>query len=203
MKMAASSGSVSEWIGGLKAGDQRAAEKLWKRYFDNLVVLAQKKLRGAPGRLADEEDVALDAFAAFCRGAQEGRFRNLSDRHDLWRILLKITTDKAVDQIRHDVAQVHGGGTVRGEGDVTSDSDVREFDRIIGDEPSPELAAMVAENCRRLLNLLEDPALKAIALAKLDGYTNREIALQQKCALRSVHRRLQLIREKWLLAVDS
>ena len=145
----------------------------------------------------------MDAFAAFCRGAREGRFRSLSDRHDLWRILLKITTDKAVNQIRHDLAQVHGGGMVRGEGEVNSDSHVGEFDQMMGDEPSPALAAMVAENCRRLLNFLEDPALKAVALAKLDGYTNREIAAQQKCALRSVHRRPQLIREKWLLAVDS
>ena len=70
---------------------------------------------------------------------------------------LKITTDKAVDQIRHDLAQVHGGGMVRGEGEVNSDSHVGEFDQMMGDEPSPALAAMVAENCRRLLNLLEDP----------------------------------------------
>jgi DNA-directed RNA polymerase specialized sigma24 family protein len=195
------SGSVSRWIAGVKAGDERAAELLWKRYFDRLIGLAQKKLDGTPRGLVDEEDVALDAFAAFCRAAKLGRFPELSDRHGLWRILLKITTDKAVDQIRHESAQIRGGGLVREE--LDRQGDLAGFDQIVGDEPTPEFAAMVAENCRRLLSLLEDPVLKAVVLAKLEGYSNQEIATQQDCALRRVERRLQLIRKKWLLALDS
>ena len=108
----ASSGSVSRWIPGLKAGDDQATEQLWNRYYDKLITLAQRKLESAPCRMADGEDVALDAFAAFCRAARQGRFPRLSDRQDLWRILLKITGDKAVDHIRRESAQVRGGGTV-------------------------------------------------------------------------------------------
>ena len=66
--------SVTQWIDRLKAGDPDAAQELWERYFRRLVGLARKKLRAAPRRAADEEDVALSAFDSFCRGAEQGRF---------------------------------------------------------------------------------------------------------------------------------
>jgi DNA-directed RNA polymerase specialized sigma24 family protein len=56
-------GSVSRWLGPLQDGDPAAVQQLWQRYFHRLVGLARKKLHGAPRRLADEEDVALSAFA--------------------------------------------------------------------------------------------------------------------------------------------
>ena len=36
-------GSVTRWIGGLRAGDGEAAQALWERYFDRLVRLARKR----------------------------------------------------------------------------------------------------------------------------------------------------------------
>jgi hypothetical protein len=71
---------VTYWIGQLKAGDERAAQKLWEEYFSRLVVLARGKLRGAQRRVADEEDVALSAFDSFCRGAEGNRFPRLDRR---------------------------------------------------------------------------------------------------------------------------
>jgi hypothetical protein len=68
------SGSVTHWLGLLKAGDHAAAQPLWERYFGRLVGLARARLRGARGHAADEEDVALSAFASFCKGAEQGRF---------------------------------------------------------------------------------------------------------------------------------
>lgn len=71
-----SDGSVTRWIGDLKAGGQDAAQPLWERYFDRLVHLARNKLRARPrsATVEDEEDAALSAFDSFCRGAAEGRF---------------------------------------------------------------------------------------------------------------------------------
>jgi hypothetical protein len=58
----------------LQAGDSQAAAGLWQRYFDRLVEVARGKLRHAPRRAADEEDVALSAFDSLCRGVAAGRF---------------------------------------------------------------------------------------------------------------------------------
>ncbi len=50
----------------------------------------------------------------------------------------------------------------------------------------------------RLLGLLDDP-LRRIALWKLDGYTNEEIAGagMMDCAVRTVERKLERIRGIW------
>jgi DNA-binding CsgD family transcriptional regulator len=45
--------------------------------------------------------------------------------------------------------------------------------------------------------LLEDDALRTIAVLKMDGHTVDEIAVQLQCARRTVERRLQMIRVRW------
>jgi DNA-directed RNA polymerase specialized sigma24 family protein len=47
---------------------------------------------------------------------------------------------------------------------------------------------------RRLLAKLPTEELRAIALARLEGHTNAEIAARQGCTLATVERRLRLIR---------
>jgi len=83
---------VTHWIDQLKAGDSTAAQKLWERYFQQLVSMARAKLHGRRHGPADGEDVALSAFDSFCRGAERGRFPQLHDREDLRRLLIKKIT---------------------------------------------------------------------------------------------------------------
>ncbi|MBV9125564.1 MAG: RNA polymerase subunit sigma-70 [Planctomycetes bacterium] len=193
--------SVPHWIARLKAGDHTAAQKLWENYFEKMVRLARKKLRNSPRRAADEEDVALSAFESFCRGAAAGKFPRLQDQDDLWRLLIVITVRKAVDLIHYNHRQVRGGGQVRGDSvflDLPLAPEVAAgFDQVIGLEPTPEFAAQVAEECRRLLDSLEDAELKSIVLWKMEGYTNAEIAGRLGCVTVTVERRLRLIRSLW------
>jgi DNA-directed RNA polymerase specialized sigma24 family protein len=56
---------------------------------------------------------------------------------------------------------------------------------------------MMVEERQRLLELLDDPDLEALAVAKMEGYTNEEIAERFGCSVRTVERRLRLIRKKW------
>ena len=78
-----------------------------------LVGLARSKLGDVPRRAEDEEDVALAAFASFCKGIEAGRFSRLDDRDDLWQVLIVLTERKAVDQVRRERAQKRGAGDVR------------------------------------------------------------------------------------------
>src|SRR5262249_59523795 len=105
----ASKGSVTEYIDKLKAGDPVAAQMLWERYFQRLVRLARKYLQKGRPRMADEEDVALSAFDSFCRGAEEGRFPQLADRDNLWRLLVVLTARKASHVLRDEGRQRRGG----------------------------------------------------------------------------------------------
>ena len=192
--------SVSHWIEQLRAGDPAAAECLWGRYFERLVGLARIRLRGAPRRAADEEDVALSAFDSFCRGAERGRFPELLDRHSLWRLLVTITLRKAQALRRHEQRQKRGGGEVRGEAALQGAADSAAetgLEQLLGREPDPALAVQVAEECRRLLGRLDDAALQTLALMKMEGYTNDELAARMGWGLRTVERKLRLIRTLW------
>jgi DNA-directed RNA polymerase specialized sigma24 family protein len=188
-------GSITHWITEVKDGKSAAARDLWQRCFPRLVRLAREHMRGVPQGMADEEDVALSAMDSFCRAAQEGRLPDLAGRDDLWRILIQKTLHKATDLARHERRQRRGGGRLRSleEAGVVSDH----VAQVIGKEPTPEFAAIMAEECRRLLKHLQDPQLRALALAKMEGYANKEIARQLDCSVRTVERRLKLIRDEW------
>jgi RNA polymerase sigma factor (sigma-70 family) len=183
-----SHGSVSGWICRLKAGDADAAHQLWQRYFEKLVGLARKRLWGARRRVADEEDVALSALDSFCRAAAKGRFPRLEDRDDLWRLLLVITSRKAIDLVQHER---------RDRAIPAGAAEAAVLEQVIGDEPTPEFAAQVAEQCERLLARLETPELRSVAVWKMEGQTNEEIAGLLGCAVSTVERRLRLIRKVW------
>jgi RNA polymerase sigma factor (sigma-70 family) len=192
-----SSGSVTAWSDHLTAGDRDAAQPLWQRFYKRMVSLARQKLRCAPRGMADEEDVALSAFDSFCRGAEQGRFPKLSDRDDLWRLLFVITERKAIDLVNHEKAQKRGKGQVRHEGSVAGDSSAAAFDNIAARELTPEEAAQVAEQFRRLLDVLGDATLRAVAIAKMEGCTNEEIAARLNRSEPTVVRKLNRIRKIW------
>jgi DNA-directed RNA polymerase specialized sigma24 family protein len=183
----ASEGSVTHWIGQLQAGNPAAAQPLWERYFQQLVHLARKKLQGRPRRAADEEDVALSAFDSFCRAAEAKRFPQLADRDDLWRLLVALTARKASHFVRDECREKRGGGHILDERMLTS-GDGAGLDQIIGAEPTPDFAAQVAEECRRLLDLLGDDKLRFIAISRMEGYSTEEIAGRLGCAPRTVER---------------
>src|SRR5271166_2466864 len=198
-----SSRGVTHWIGQLRAGDPVAAQQLWEGYFRRLVGLARGKLQGLSRRAADEEDVALSAFASFCRGVEGGRFPQLADRDDLWRLLVTITARKALHLARDERSQKRGGA-VRDEaalGDRNgSGVENAALDEFMGREPTPAFAAQVAEEFQRLLDSLGDADLRTIALWKMEGYTTEEIAAKLRRAPRTVERKLDLIRRRWTVS---
>ncbi len=195
-----SDGSVTRWFAQVREADSFAARALWERYFPDLVRLARERLRATPCRVADEEDVAASVMESLFRAAEKGRFPDLADRHDPWRLLLKMTARKVVDLKRREACQRRGGGRVKGESWLDkpgSEHDPAALAEIVGTTPTPEFAATMVEQCRLLLERLADPDLAALASAKLEGYTNDEIAARLECSLRTVERRLHLIRKKW------
>ena len=185
--------SVTRWISALKRDDQSAARGLWEAYFRRLVSLARVRLRDAQRRIADEEDVALNAFDSFCRGARAGRFPRLDDRHDLWQILVLITVRKAINLRNYEARQSRGMGRIQSLTELTPDG----LETIGGDEPTPELAAQLAEEYQRLMEQLGDSTLQGVASFKLEGYTNEEIAALLGCVTSTVERKLARIRAKW------
>lgn len=186
--------NVSHWINLVKAGDPAAANRIWQHYFDRLVRSVRRRLYGQNRAVSDEEDIVLSVFDSFYNAAENGRFPDLSDRDDLWRLLLRMAARKVVDKRRHDQRQ-RRGGNVRLQSLNQADDDNHVIEAI-GDEPSPEMVLMMQESVEQFFSHLGVGQLSDLAGAKLEGYTNAEIAERFGCSERTIERRLHLIREK-------
>ena len=191
--------SITEWIEQLKAGDDLAAQKLWETYFQRMVHLARARIEGASKRISDEEDIAVSAFRSFCIGARSGRFTELTDRTNLWPLLIAITANKAVDLIRYN-NRMKRGGAGQPDGGIAEPGQLIPLELILSREPTPEFAAQLAEDLQRLLqrlNRANDPDLQQIALWKMDGESNADIAVRLHCARRTIERKLKVIAVLW------
>ncbi len=190
--------SVTHWIEGLKAGDADAAQHLWDRYFQRLVALARGHLRVIARGAADEEDVAQSVFKSLCLGAERGKFPRITDRDNLWTLLVPMTAYKSRDLIRRERSLKRGAGRVLDEAALAGNSDaLGKLDDLVGHEPTPEFVVQVAEQCECLLSRLNDRERRTAEL-KLAGCTNHEIADRMDCAVRTVERRLDAVRHIWM-----
>lgn len=195
-------GSISIWLESLRFGDESIAERMWSQFHQQLVNVARAKIRGSSQRLADGEDVVIDAFDSFFRRAKKGQFPDLRDRHDLWCLLVTITERKSSNLMRDQGREKRGGGKVRGDsiffpnGEMTGSS-TSGLDGFPSPEASPQAVAALAESLQNLLHKLGSEH-QQIAIFKLEGRTNVEIAELLDCAVSTVERRLRLIRRCWL-----
>jgi RNA polymerase sigma factor (sigma-70 family) len=192
--------SVSDLLTNLKLGDPHAAERLWNRYIGKLLAVAKSKLGPGTQRHSDPEDVAYVAFWQMCRRAREDGFSKLDDRNDLWQVLLLLTERRARDagrrtaaRLRHEVGESNAGGSGQ-EGQ-------RAFDCLPDEsEVRPEDTVEVAELYERLHQELPEAELRKIVELRLAGFSHREIADAMEISLRSVERKVAIIKTRWASA---
>ena len=180
-------GSVTQWIDPLKTGDREAIGQLWRLYAQPLFDLARRRLNGSPKLVDRAEDLAVDAFLSFCRHAAAGDFKELANRRNVWGLLACITIRKTFGFRTKEGKRPDAVGELSGLGE-------RGFEGVASHEPEPEFVATVTS----LLALLS-PELREVAVLKMEGLTNQEIAGRRSCALRRVERQLAMIRGRWRL----
>lgn len=198
LQMLESDTSVLRWLERLEEGQSDAAEALWNSYFAKLVKLADGRLQAKHRKVIDAEDIALSAFNSFCQGIKNKRFPTLSDRHGLWKLLVSITIHKVFHAIRHQQALKRGGEFTELRGIDSSTDSIAAVNLVVSREPSPEFAAELVENFDRLMHALSDQELMQYATWKMEGYSNEEIALKVNRSVRTVERKLNLIRKIWI-----
>ncbi len=151
--------------------------------------LARTRLPGAVRRAADEEDIALSALDSLFRGEAAGRFPRLDDRDALWRLLATITLRKVNDAIAHEGRQKRGAGRAA--------ATAVGLDEVLAHEPSPDMAAQLADLIGHLLDRLDDDLLRRLALLKIQGHSEEEMAAMLTVSPRTIRRKLDLIRRHW------
>lgn len=181
--------SVTQWIRGLKGGDEVAAAHIWDRFFRRVAGLARKRLGDLPRGARDEEDLALSALNALCDGARNDRFQRLDDRDDLWSLLTVITVRKVIDAHRREGRRSEIGA-------AELEAELDQLAEGAAFAPEGDYLDVLSLTSRELLENLDD-RIREVALLRLQGYSNAEIATRTGRSVPTVERHLRMIRHAW------
>lgn len=173
--------SVTEWIQAVRRKDEIAAEELWNRYFGQLMRVARSRMSRMPRSAYDEEDAALSTFRVLCGKLQQGNYLELGSRDELWNLMVKILVRKVGHRFVYESAEK------------------RTRPESFGDLARAQTPATnpLASECDELLSQLGNINLEQVAIWKLEGFTNDEIATRLNRTRRTVQRMLELIRSIW------
>jgi RNA polymerase sigma-70 factor (ECF subfamily) len=181
---------TSELLARWRAGDQRAAAELFRRYADRLIGLARSRLPAQLTQRLDPEDVVQSVYRSFFSGARSGEY-DLQRGGDLWRLLVTITLRKLYNQIGRNSA-----GKRSVDREQTRDTTEVPADlaaHALAREPSPLEAILLSDELEQLLRRLP-PVQQQMVELRLQGYDLNEIAAATHRSQRTVRRVLDGIK---------
>lgn len=124
----------------------------------------------------DPEDVVMSAYRSFFVRAGEGKFQ-IENSGDLWRLLVEMTCHKLYRQSARHRAQKRSMNA----------EEANATDRVAEQQPSPDMAALVADELEYVMQQMNDVGRKVLEL-RLQDYTRVEIAEQLDISERTVRR---------------
>ncbi len=169
-------------------GQKAAADEIFTRYADRMILLARTRLSSRLAARIDPEDVALSAWRSFFVGAREGQFA-LNAPGDLWRLLASITLHKVCRQARR-----HGAARRAIDRDQSLQllpEDKTPTTKRLLNGPEGQLA--LTEKVDAIMAKLDAPARRILDL-RLQGEKLGAIALRTGRSERTVRRTLARIR---------
>lgn len=167
-----------------QAGDQSAADEIFRRYVGRLTVFARARLAPRVARRIDPEDVVLSAYRSFFVRARGGQL-SLRRSGDLWRLLVAITLNK----VRHQVARHQADKrSIRREEELLA-----EICEPLVHHPAPEHALAAADELEQIMTELPPVKRRILELRLLD-YEISEIAADIGRSERTVRRMLDDLR---------
>jgi RNA polymerase sigma-70 factor (ECF subfamily) len=174
-----------------QAGDERAAEELFRRYADRLIALARSRLSTKLAGRVDAEDVVQSAYRSFFADARAGGY-SIERGGDLWRLLVSITLHKLQDQVDRHTAGKRSIDQEQAFGNDDSFPGIRP--QLLSREPSPVEAATLADELEQVMRCLQ-PVERRMLELRLQGYNLEEIGAAMDCSERTAIRTLNRVKE--------
>ncbi len=171
---------VARW----RAGDQTAAEELYRHYAGRLIALARSRLSARLGQRIDPEDVVQSAYRSFFADSRAGRY-DLQCGTDLWHLLLTITLHKLQCQVQHHSAQKRAVAQEQSFGSEDSLHGIQAY--VAAHGPSPVEAVALIDEVEHIMRPLSPPQRRIVEL-RLQGHQLGEIAAALSCSLSTVRR---------------
>jgi RNA polymerase sigma factor (sigma-70 family) len=179
---------IAELVERLRRGDPQVAAELFTRYAQRLTSLAEQQLSRKLAARLDGADVVQSVFRTFFRRSAAGEFR-IDSSVDLWRLLVQITLQKARAYGRHHSADMRDVAAEAPGGGAAS------LAHAVAREPGPAEAAALLDQIDELLCGLP-PLYCELLQLRLEGHNVCETAARLGVSRRTVHRALQLLRQR-------
>ena len=186
-------GSISQWVLRLKSGNPTATQAIWDRFYPKLVEAANKRLIKNPDPATSGEDIAQSSFRNVCLGVLEGKYPQLENRDDLWKLLLVSMINRVRSHYRSINAQKRA---------VSLEESIDSIDdELLVQFKSPAAQSELDDLIDFLLNKLdqEDPSgqLRQIAVLYLNEHSASDIAKIIHRRKTNILHKVQLIRALW------
>lgn len=179
--------------------DEEACARLWESLYERIVMYARSRLNMKNQRVADEEDVALSAMNSFFRAAEAGRFTTLTNRDELWRILITVMARKAHAFQQRQMAEKRGEGLVRGDSvfEMTVRGNAGGLNSVQDSADPHRFVDELLGECRERIESLPDDVLRTIAVRRMEGFEVAEISAELQLSVATIKRKLSRIRDLW------
>lgn len=176
-----------ELVAAFKAGSEAAARELFDRYCEKLMRLARRRIGQRMATRVDPEDVIQSAFRTFFVHVRNDDF-TFQHENDLFKLLVRLTVNKALRQIAHHRAAKRDPGRETGQG--TEATDV--LRNLTAHDPSPEVEVAVIDEFERFLEKLPDFDRRVLEM-RVQGHSSAEIAEALGTYERKIRRVLERI----------
>ena len=187
--------------------DPAFIEQLWDAFYPRMKLAVLSRVRSIQRPVADESGIALRAFQSFIQHARNGKFPNLVDQDEMWRLVKRIAIRKTSDVRKNLLAQKRGGGAVvLGQSDFSDDSELLQGINLASDKHGePSEPVEVADLLNAMLQRLPDDRHRDVILLKLQGASVVTIAECLGTTTRTIQRILKKIEQNWhsVLLEDS
>jgi DNA-directed RNA polymerase specialized sigma24 family protein len=185
--------SIPELVERLRHGDSQAAAEVFARYAQRLTALAEQHLSRKLAARLDGADVVQSVFRTFFRRSAAGEFR-IDNSDELWRLLVRITLQKARAKGRHHTA---GPRNVAAEAPVGGAF----LAEAVAHEPGPAEAAALVDQIEGLLRGLP-PLYGDLLRLRLEGHSVSDAAARLGVSRRTAHRSLHLLQQRLTRSAD-
>jgi hypothetical protein len=179
--------------------DPAFIEQLWDAFYPRMKLAVLSRVRSIQRPVADGSGIALSAFHSFIQHARNGKFPNLVDQDEMWRLVKQIAIRKTSDVRKNLLAQKRGGGAiVYGQSDFSDDSGHLQGINLASDKHGePSEPVEVADLLNALLQRLPDDRHRDVILLKLQGASVVTIAECLGTTTRTIQRILKKIERSW------
>ncbi|HEY8505264.1 MAG TPA: sigma-70 family RNA polymerase sigma factor [Gemmataceae bacterium] len=171
-----------------RAGDQAAAQVLFDRFVERLLLLARRRISQRLASRVDPEDIVQSVFRTFFHRLKQDQFQ-FDDQDDLFKLLVRITVHKTLRQIAFHKAAKRDPGMEAHQGENNQEM----LAQVLDAEPSPETIVTFMDHLEHFLSQLR-PEDRQILELRLQGYSTEEIAQQLGLYDRKIRRVLERVR---------